>query len=82
MSVDHEFYTVAEVAAIWRVTGTTIRNMCVDGRLSARKFGRQWRIPAAAVLRATDIPTGIEDAVIASDVADPSFDPFALAYQP
>lgn len=50
-----EFYTVDEVAGIWRVTGMTVRNMIRSGSLPGVKVGRSWRVPVSAVMRASDV---------------------------
>lgn len=83
MTSSPEFYTVAEVAEIWRVTEVTVRNMIADGRLVARKLGRAWRIPSAAVLRASDIAVGSEVKPSPSGLVNtPDSGQFALSYQP
>jgi excisionase family DNA binding protein len=46
-----EFLTLTEAAALMRVSVSTIRAMCIAGRLSgARKFGGVWRIHKMAFL--------------------------------
>lgn len=39
-----KFYTPDEIAALMKVSPTTIRRMCQDGEIQAVRFGRQWRI--------------------------------------
>lgn len=44
-----EFLTIKEIAENWNVTPRRIQKMCSDGRIpGARKFGRDWAIPADA----------------------------------
>ena len=44
-----EFLTIKEVAEKWNITPRRIQKMCVDERIpGARKFGRDWAIPADA----------------------------------
>jgi excisionase family DNA binding protein len=45
------FYTAEEVARLIRVSEQTIRAWIRDGKLPARRFGRNWRIPSADVQR-------------------------------
>jgi excisionase family DNA binding protein len=42
--------TADEAAEILRVTVTTIKKMCADGRLPAAKVGRAWRLNRDDVL--------------------------------
>lgn len=45
MTVSKEtLYSIKEVAEFLRVTERTIRRWIVDGKLTATRFGRQWRI--------------------------------------
>lgn len=42
-----DFLTIKEVAEKWDVTPRRIQKMCNDGRIiGAKKFGRDWAIPA------------------------------------
>ena len=42
-----EYLTIKEVAEKWDVTPRRVQRMCADGRIDgARKFGRDWAIPA------------------------------------
>lgn len=42
-----EYITIKEVAAKWNVTPRRIQRMCAEGRIpGAKKFGRDWAIPA------------------------------------
>ena len=42
-----EYLTIKEVAEKWDVTPRRIQRMCADGRIEgAKKFGRDWAIPA------------------------------------
>ena len=42
-----EYITIKEVAEKWNVTPRRIQRMCAEGRIpGARKFGRDWAIPA------------------------------------
>ena len=44
-----EYLTIKEVAEKWDVTPRRIQRMCAAGRIDgARKFGRDWAIPADA----------------------------------
>jgi excisionase family DNA binding protein len=44
-----EFLTVAEVAALLRVSNMKIYRMIQTGDLAAMQFGKLYRVPAAAV---------------------------------
>jgi excisionase family DNA binding protein len=46
---DVTFLTVAEVAAIMRVSKMTVYRLVHDGRLPALQVGRSFRIPESAV---------------------------------
>ena len=46
---EHEFLTVAEVAARLRVTGSTITKLIQAGNIRAVRVGNLWRIPALAL---------------------------------
>lgn len=46
---DVRFLTVAEVAALMRVSKMTIYRMVHTGDLPAVKFGRSYRVPESAV---------------------------------
>lgn len=48
---DPQFMTVAEVAKLLRVTGQTVCKMIHEGKLSAKRFGRQFRIPQTCVAK-------------------------------
>ena len=42
-----EYLTIQEVAEKWGITTRRIQVLCSEGRLpGAKKFGRQWAIPA------------------------------------
>ena len=44
-----EFITAAEAARRWGVSERRVQRLCADGRVpGAERFGRAWRIPAAA----------------------------------
>jgi excisionase family DNA binding protein len=43
------FYTPREVAAALKVSERTVRRWIVAGKLAARRFGRQLRVPAEAL---------------------------------
>lgn len=44
-----EFLTIKEIAERWDLTPRRVQKMCADGRiLGAKKFGRDWAIPARA----------------------------------
>lgn len=43
------FYTVAEVAAMMRVSKMTVYRMVNSGELPAVRFGRSFRVPESAV---------------------------------
>lgn len=45
------FYTAEEVARLIRVSEQTVRLWIREGKLPARRFGRNWRIPTADVQR-------------------------------
>ena len=51
--MDEEFLKTTEVAKQFRVSVQTVRNMIADGRLTAVRFGRQYRIPKLVVEQAT-----------------------------
>jgi excisionase family DNA binding protein len=42
-------YTCEDVAECVGMNVQTVRRMCRDGDIAARKFGSVWRIPASAV---------------------------------
>lgn len=46
---DREFYTVAEAAALLRVSDQTVRRLISAGRIAAVLVGRQVRIPVDGV---------------------------------
>lgn len=42
-----EYLTIKEIAKQWGITPRRVQRMCADGRiLGAKKFGRDWAIPA------------------------------------
>lgn len=43
------YFTIKELAAILRVDHKTVRNAIKDGRITALRVGRTFRIPAAAI---------------------------------
>ena len=44
-----EFLTIKEIAEKWNVTPRRVQRMCAEGRIQgAKKFGRDWAIPADA----------------------------------
>lgn len=44
-----QFITIKEIAERWDVTPRRVQKMCADGRIpGAKKFGRDWAIPAEA----------------------------------
>ena len=47
---DVRFLTVAEVAAIMRVSSMTVYRMVHAGELPAVRFGRSYRVPESAVV--------------------------------
>ena len=49
---DLRFLTVAEVADVMRVSRMTVYRMVHAGELPAVRFGRSFRVPESAVLRA------------------------------
>ncbi|WP_104163002.1 helix-turn-helix domain-containing protein [Cryobacterium sp. N22] len=49
---DLRFLTVAEVAEVMRVSRMTVYRMVHAGELPAVRFGRSFRVPESAVLRA------------------------------
>ncbi|TFC05132.1 helix-turn-helix domain-containing protein [Cryobacterium adonitolivorans] len=49
---DLRFLTVAEVAGVMRVSRMTVYRMVHAGELPAIRFGRSFRVPESAVLRA------------------------------
>ncbi len=53
---DLRFLTVAEVAAMMRVSNMTVYRMVHSGDLPAIRFGRSFRIPETAVLAALQLP--------------------------
>lgn len=44
-----QFYTVAEVAAVMRVSKMSVYRLIHSGELEAVRFGRSFRVPEAAV---------------------------------
>ncbi len=48
------FLTVAEVAAVMRVSKMTVYRMVHAGELPAIRFGRSFRVPESAVAAAVD----------------------------
>jgi excisionase family DNA binding protein len=46
---DPKFFTVAEVAAIMRVSKMTVYRLVQSGELPAVRFGRSYRVPESAV---------------------------------
>lgn len=46
---DQRFLTVAEVAAIMRVSRMTVYRMVHDGQIASIKVGRSFRVPKSAV---------------------------------
>lgn len=53
---DVRFLTVAEVAAIMRVSKMTVYRMVHAGELPAVRFGRSYRVPETAVSAALQRP--------------------------
>lgn len=44
-----DYLTIKEIAEQWGVTPRRVQRMCADGKIpDARKFGRDWAIPAYA----------------------------------
>lgn len=44
-----DYITIKETAERWSITPRRIQKMCMDGRIpGAKKFGRDWAIPADA----------------------------------
>ena len=44
-----QYITIKEVAEKWGITPRRVQKMCADGRIpGAKKFGRDWAIPADA----------------------------------
>jgi excisionase family DNA binding protein len=55
--LDHlRFLTVAEVALLMRVSRMTVYRLVHAGELPAVRFGRSFRVPESAVLRAIEPP--------------------------
>ena len=52
------FLTVAEVALVMRVSRMTVYRLVHAGQLPAVRFGRSFRVPEAAVLRAIEPTRG------------------------
>lgn len=42
------FYTAAEVAQIIRISPSSVRQLCIDGKIPATKPAGTWLIPSAA----------------------------------
>lgn len=42
--------SIKEAAGILNVSEKTMRQLCREGKIEARKIGREWRIPRRAVL--------------------------------
>jgi excisionase family DNA binding protein len=53
---DVRFLTVAEVAAMMRVSNMTVYRLVHSGDLPAVRFGRSFRIPESAVVAAIETP--------------------------
>ncbi|VXB30911.1 Helix-turn-helix domain protein [Microbacterium sp. 8M] len=53
---DVKFLTVAEVAAIMRVSKMTVYRLVHAGELPAIRFGRSYRVPESAVTAALHKP--------------------------
>lgn len=53
---DVRFLTVAEVAALMRVSKMTVYRMVHAGELPAVRFGRSYRVPESAVTEALQRP--------------------------
>ena len=53
---DVKFLTVAEVAAIMRVSKMTVYRLVHAGELPAVRFGRSYRVPETAVTHALQRP--------------------------
>lgn len=44
-----EFITIKEIADRWEITPRRVQKMCAEGKIPhAKKFGRDWAIPADA----------------------------------
>jgi excisionase family DNA binding protein len=54
---DVRFLTVAEVAAMMRVSSMTVYRLVHSGELPAVRFGRSFRIPESAVAAAIETPS-------------------------
>lgn len=52
-----QFYTVAEVAELTRVSRMTVYRMVHAGELPAVRFGSSYRVPKTAI----DVMLGVED---------------------
>ena len=52
-----QFYTVAEVAELTRVSRMTVYRMVHSGELPAVRFGRSYRVPKSAI----DALLGVQD---------------------
>jgi excisionase family DNA binding protein len=55
---DLRFLTVAEVAEVMRVSRMTVYRLVHSGELPAIRFGRSFRVPETAVLKAIEPPLG------------------------
>ncbi|ALJ21503.1 helix-turn-helix domain-containing protein [Microbacterium sp. No. 7] len=53
---DVRFLTVAEVAALMRVSKMTVYRLVHSGELPAVRFGRSYRVPETAVTAALERP--------------------------
>ncbi|HXR43161.1 MAG TPA: helix-turn-helix domain-containing protein [Pseudolysinimonas sp.] len=53
---DVRFLTVAEVAQMMRVSSMTVYRMVHSGELPAVRFGRSYRVPESAVVKAIELP--------------------------
>ncbi len=53
---DVRFLTVAEVAALMRVSKMTVYRLVHAGELPAVRFGRSYRVPESAVVAALERP--------------------------
>jgi excisionase family DNA binding protein len=47
--MDNKFFTIKEVAEMFRVEKETVYRLVYEGKIEAVKFGGSWRIPTESI---------------------------------